>query len=523
MISIRNRPSSPFFGQPLAIIPSALDLIEDAWAAGPGQSTPRAALSPPQGSGTVRTIVLSGPIMTGLPQWLVEAIGAADPVTFAAEVRAAAADPDVTGIVLLVDSPGGSVTAVDAAAAAVREAQTQKPVVAYAPNMAASAAYWIISGAQQILTSSTGLIGSIGTFARWVDQSAAAEQAGMQVHVYRSAPGKAPGQPGEARSAELDTALTEMVDAMQGVFSAAVAAGRGVPLATVQAQYATGRVWVGEHAVAAGIADQIGTFADAVALAGGSVSQPMSRSPARTSAALTAAGGEYDNGQRVRVKGTPHMKGHSTGTVKLVEGPTYAYGIVFDGMEDMGVHKWYLQSELETTTATAPDGKKKPMKMKGELMTAAQLAALGLSADATEPEILAAIEARNQAQTQHAALTGRITAALGLPEGAAAPSDPLAALTAQAADGRVYRDAQLDRLHALTITTEGNDAAGIQAADDARAVYAEQTLERINAQITRLEAKRDTLPNGPQSKQPSDQKPAPKPLSLGAYGLQGRR
>ena len=435
---------SRFLGQPLAILPSALDVLEDMWAAGPGQSQPRAALSPPQTGASIRVIGLNGPIMSGLPTWLAEAVGAADPVVFAAQVRAAAADPEVTGIVLMVDSPGGSVTAVDDAATAVREAQARKPVIAYAPDMACSAAYWAISGAQQIITSSTGMIGSVGSYLRWSDQSAAAAQEGVTVHVYRSSPGKAPGQPGEAHSPQVDEAMSSMVDAVQAVFSAAVAAGRGVPLATVQEQYATGRVWVGEHAVAAGIADRIGTFADAVQLAGGSMAPPK--------------------------------KSNSGGT----------------------------------------------------RMTAAQLAALGLNADATEAEIMAAIEVRNIALARDERRGGRVLAALGypqgqtLPEGTVIPADPLAALSAQAADGRAYREAQLDRIHALTITAEGNDAAGIQAADDARAVYSGQSMTIVAAQIARLEAKRDSLPNGPLSKQPSDKETAPKPLQLSAYGV-GRR
>ena len=60
--------------------------------------------------------------------------------------------------------------------------------------------------------------------------------------------------------------------------------------------------------------------------------------------ALTTAPATYAVGDRVRVKGTPHMPGQSTGTVTLVNGT--AYGIVFDGMEKMGTHRWYAVDEL---------------------------------------------------------------------------------------------------------------------------------------------------------------------------------
>jgi signal peptide peptidase SppA len=436
-------PSSYFLGRPLAMLPSAVAQLEELLAAGPSAASARLASTVPAAGPGVRVINMDGPVLAGLPDWLMEAIGAVDASQVAAQVAAAAADPDVTGIVLMVNSPGGMVSSgIDEAATAIRAANTMKPVIAYAPNLAASAAYWMISGARVIVTSSTGLIGSIGTYLRWTDFSGAAEQQGVQVHVYRSAPGKAPGQPGEPHSEHVDEALATMVDDTNAVFVQGVALGRGLPIATVQDRLATGRVWVGEQAVAAGVADQLGTFADAVRLAGGSItpSQP------RRAASHTPIGGK---------------------------------------------------------------------------MTPEQLAALGLSAEATPQEIQAALDARNQAQTQHASLTNRITAGLALAEGADAPADPLATLTAQAADGRAYREAQLDRLASLVIVTEGNDPKGQQAAADAREVYASQPLDKIAAQITRLEAKREELPNGPRS-QHSSPDTKPKQQNLSRFGV-GRR
>lgn len=53
---------------------------------------------------------------------------------------------------------------------------------------------------------------------------------------------------------------------------------------------------------------------------------------------------KFKVGDRVTVTGDVHMKGQKTGIVKMVE--PHAYGIVFDNMVEMGVHKWYSQSEL---------------------------------------------------------------------------------------------------------------------------------------------------------------------------------
>lgn len=57
---------------------------------------------------------------------------------------------------------------------------------------------------------------------------------------------------------------------------------------------------------------------------------------------------QFTVGDRVRVTGTPHEEGHSTGTVDEINGN--AYGITFDGMEDMGVHHWYTDDELGLET-----------------------------------------------------------------------------------------------------------------------------------------------------------------------------
>lgn len=71
---------------------------------------------------------------------------------------------------------------------------------------------------------------------------------------------------------------------------------------------------------------------------------------ARTS---TAGSRPFKVGDRVRITVPPHMPGQSTGTIALVEGT--AYGIIFDAMQSMGVHKWYTASELELITDAAPN------------------------------------------------------------------------------------------------------------------------------------------------------------------------
>lgn len=64
---------------------------------------------------------------------------------------------------------------------------------------------------------------------------------------------------------------------------------------------------------------------------------------------------QYAVGDRVEVTGKPHMDGQGGGTVQLVTmEPTY--GIVFDGMENMGIHRWYVESELKAEDNASADG-----------------------------------------------------------------------------------------------------------------------------------------------------------------------
>ncbi|MVN86826.1 hypothetical protein GO986_08625 [Deinococcus sp. HMF7620] len=260
--------SSPFLGRPLAILPSALSALEDSIRAGPEHLTRLAETAPTSTrEGRVAVIRLHGPVLAGAPSWYREYFALTDPYELAAAVRAAAGDTAVAGIVLDVNSPGGVVEGVDLAAEAVREAAKVKPVIAAVRDLMGSAAYWIGCGASSILTGRTSMVGSIGTFMRWTDYSGMAAQDGIKLHVYRSGDLKAPGQPGEAHNDAVDETYTTLVEDTNAVFLRGVALGRSATPEQVQDRWASGRVWVGEQAIAAGVADRLGTLADAITLA----------------------------------------------------------------------------------------------------------------------------------------------------------------------------------------------------------------------------------------------------------------
>jgi protease IV len=99
-----------------------------------------------------------------------------------AMVRAAAMDETVKGIILHVDSPGGSTASVFPMIEAIEDAKKVKPVVAYVDDMAASAAYLIAIHADEVIAShDMSEIGSIGVMATLINDKKALEKKGIEI------------------------------------------------------------------------------------------------------------------------------------------------------------------------------------------------------------------------------------------------------------------------------------------------------------------------------------------------------
>lgn len=143
------------------------------------------------------------------------------------DIRLAAADSEVGGILLLIDSPGGSVAGTDDLAAEVRTARKSKPVWAHIDDLGASAAYWVASQAEKIFANSpTALVGSIGTISTLYDLSAAAEKEGVKVHVFATGPLKGTGVEGSPVTDEQIAYYQQIINDTQTTFDEAVSRGR---------------------------------------------------------------------------------------------------------------------------------------------------------------------------------------------------------------------------------------------------------------------------------------------------------
>jgi signal peptide peptidase SppA len=231
----------------------------------------RAQENPPPSEsrgGGVAVLPLKG-ILTSQPSVLDELFGldTKPPVpAFREQLGAAVADPDVKAILLDIDSPGGSTDLLPETAADVRQARQHKPVVAIANTLAASAAYWIGSQADEFVITPSGQAGSIGVFAMHQDESGALEQLGVDVSLIHAGKFKVEGNPFAPLDDDARANMQDTVDKMYGLFVDDVAKGRGVSADTVRAGFGEGRVLLADDALKAGLADHVATY-ESVALA----------------------------------------------------------------------------------------------------------------------------------------------------------------------------------------------------------------------------------------------------------------
>ncbi len=173
-------------------------------------------------------------------------------------LRRATADEAVESILLLIDSPGGTVSGTHDLALDVRAAASKMPVYAYCSDLCCSAAYYVASQANLIYANPGAMVGSIGVYATIWDASAMFEEAGVVVHVVRDGDQKGDFTPGTPVSAEQLARMQSIVDAFGTEFRKTVSQTRfpDKPLAK-GASPADGGVFIGAEARRAGLIDGV--------------------------------------------------------------------------------------------------------------------------------------------------------------------------------------------------------------------------------------------------------------------------
>lgn len=239
------------------------------------------------------------------------------------QLKAATADDAVKAVILDMSTPGGEATGAFETADMVRQLAAKKRTVAVVNGMAASAGYAIASAASEIVTTETGVSGSIGVVMLHADYSRWLANEGVKPTLIFAGAHKVDGNPFEPLAADVRDDLQAEVTAFYDLFLKTVAKGRGARLTAAAARKTEARTFIGQAAVDAGIADRVGSFETvlaeltrAVAPSGGarSNSQPRRTSMSENSG---APGAEMNSGitqaQHDTAVTAARTEGHSAG------------------------------------------------------------------------------------------------------------------------------------------------------------------------------------------------------------------
>lgn len=173
----------------------------------------------------------------------------------------------VKGVILSVDSPGGTTAGGEAIFDAVRKLAAEKPVVAQVGTLAASAGYMIASASDHIVARQSSIVGSIGVLVQFPNFSGAMEKLGIQLDEIKSSPLKAEPSPFNPTTEEERAMMRRLVldsyDWFVGLVDDRRPLSRGEVLAL-----ADGSVFTGRQALANKLVDSLGGEEQAIAWLG---------------------------------------------------------------------------------------------------------------------------------------------------------------------------------------------------------------------------------------------------------------
>ena len=173
-------------------------------------------------------------------------------------LRTAFQEQQVKGVVLRINSPGGSPVQADRINAEIRKLRAEYPdkkVYAVVEDMCASAAYYIAVAADEIHVSGSSLVGSIGVIASGFGLVDLIQKWGIERRVITSGRFKAMSDPFLPQDPEAEAHLRELVDRIHQQFKQVVKESRGNRLTVADEEVFDGRIWTGDQALQIGLVD----------------------------------------------------------------------------------------------------------------------------------------------------------------------------------------------------------------------------------------------------------------------------
>lgn len=187
--------------------------------------------------GNTAVIHIDGPIDKNLSAWDRMCFDATDIVDVQRALKSAANDSQIKNIMPMFDSPGGSVNGIAETADLIAQISKTKNCFAFINGMCCSAAYWLASQCDQIFSTPSAQVGSIGVYLAILDESRALENEGLKVETIKDGKLKAAGASWKPLTDEERAHFQAQVSAIGTSFRAAVNSKRpDVDIETMQGQ-----------------------------------------------------------------------------------------------------------------------------------------------------------------------------------------------------------------------------------------------------------------------------------------------
>ncbi|WP_253262021.1 S49 family peptidase [Ramlibacter montanisoli] len=179
-----------------------------------------------------------------------------------AAAKAAFEDPSAQGVVLLINSPGGSPVQAGIINDELRrlKAKHKKPLYAVVEESCASAAYYIAVSADRIFVDKASIVGSIGVLMEGWGFTGLMEKIGVERRLLTAGENKGFLDPFSPQTERHRLHAQQMLDVVHKQFIEVVKTGRGKRLKADMPELFSGLFWTGQQAVELGLADQIGNL-----------------------------------------------------------------------------------------------------------------------------------------------------------------------------------------------------------------------------------------------------------------------
>lgn len=169
--------------------------------------------------------------------------------------------PQVKGVLVVVNSPGGSPVQAGQIHDELKRLRAKfpdKPAHAVVEDIAASGGYYVAAGADRIYVDKASIVGSIGVIMSGFGFTEAIDKLGIERRVIAAGKHKAFGDPFQPQRPEEVAHVGTMLDEVHQQFIRVVREGRGARLKETPELY-SGLVWTGARAIELGLADEMGS------------------------------------------------------------------------------------------------------------------------------------------------------------------------------------------------------------------------------------------------------------------------